>query len=212
MRNESPYDKRTAYYVDSIRAFALRNGHTFPPCNTALGRWVARRRSEKKNGKISAKKIQMLEKIPEWEWSRPDGFLRNVEHLRDYMLAHGNTPPPNSYVKDHSKTALGPWCSSMRFKKRRGELSVQQIKELEAVNGWQWNASLPIPRDEQWKEKFYILRKYATKHGHPPAKSYSTNSGMKLGVWCSNQRSAKRKGVLREKRLMLLEGIPGWWW
>jgi hypothetical protein len=45
-----------------------------------------------------------------------------------------------------------------------------------------------------------------------PVGSYITNCGVKLGNWCVKQKTNKKKGVLSQDRIDLLDKIPGWYW
>jgi len=45
-----------------------------------------------------------------------------------------------------------------------------------------------------------------------PSRSYITEYGVRLGVWCDRQRQNKKKNKLSEEQIELLEKIPGWYW
>jgi hypothetical protein len=59
--------------VGALKAFAAREGHTRVPQAHVegamrIGRWVAKRRSERNNGRLGPARVAELEALPGWTW------------------------------------------------------------------------------------------------------------------------------------------------
>lgn len=54
----------------------------------------------------------------------------------------------------------------------------------------------------EWEDWFEDLKEYGRTHGdcNVPATYEIPNTNLKLGVWLSNQRQKKKRGVLRDDR------------
>ena len=65
---------------------------------------------------------------------------------------------------------------------------------------------------ESWLEKFGALKAYAEFTGEIPKNTYVTPSGVPLGRFCTDQKTAHRKGTLQPERARMLESLPGWDW
>ena len=66
--------------------------------------------------------------------------------------------------------------------------------------------------DKRWDENYQLLKTYVDDEKEIPVRSFTTTCGINLGIWCSKQRSNKKKGGLLPVRIKLLEEISGWWW
>jgi hypothetical protein len=66
--------------------------------------------------------------------------------------------------------------------------------------------------DGNWMTNYAEVRKYAEKHGKTPSQKDHNPVVKSFGIWCSNQRTPKRRGALSAERIVLLESIPGWVW
>lgn len=74
-----------------------------------------------------------------------------------------------------------------------------------------FSAMLVRETSESWDRWFGLLEEYVKEHGSAdPSQRYSTPSGEKLGVWCSNNRH--RRELLSSERRRRLEALPGWSW
>jgi len=68
---DAAWDDRFA----ALRRFVAREGHARVPQGRVedgfqLGRWVSRRRSDEKMGRLDGERVRMLESLPGWTWTR----------------------------------------------------------------------------------------------------------------------------------------------
>ena len=167
-------------------------------CGVKLGIWCDTQRNDKKKGKLSQERINLLEKIPGWYWDWDlDKFWMNNYQL----LKKLNKTPPRSYTTECG-IKLGFWCDRQKGDKKKGKLSQEKINLLEKIPGWYWDL------DKFWMNNYQLLKKL----NKTPHVSYTTECGVKLGIWCNKQRGDKKKGKLSQERINLLEKIPGWYW
>ncbi len=165
-------------------------------CGIHLGVWCNRQRSNKKSGKLSTQRIELLEKIPNWFWEQDldEQWYKKYTLLKEYS----DTPSQKYITKCGVK--LGSWCNEQKQNKKKENLSKSQIELLEKIPNWSWD------KNEQWYEKYTLLKAY----NDTPINSYITKCGFKLGSWCSHQRTKKNK--LSTQQIELLEKIPNWYW
>jgi superfamily II DNA or RNA helicase len=169
-------------------------------CGFKLGSWCDTQRQNKKNGKLSQQQIELLEQIPNWQWTKND-----EEKWYEYyiLLKSYNDTPITSYVTECG-VKLGSWCQKQRKMYKEQQLNKEQIELLEQIPNWFWEQDF----DQMWKEYYKLLRKYSDT----PICDYITEDGVKLGLWCQRQRSDKKKNKLYQHQIELLEKIPNWFW
>ena len=107
----------------------------------ALGRWVGRRRGDKKKGQLTLEQIKQLEAIKGWSWNpEQDNWNQALKELQEYVKETGHAKVPYSF-KNAAGFALGYWVSTKRRSKKKGQLTPEQIKQLEAIKSWLWDAT-----------------------------------------------------------------------
>lgn len=165
----------------------------------ALGRWVNFQRSHANI--LSHDRLLRLEQI---------GFVWNTHLFRwevgcaalmRYKEVYGHCLVPKGYT-DPDGFKLGNWVSTQRV--RKDALSDAQINYLNEL-GFVWN-KFAI----QWEAGFEALKNYKSDYGHCLVPTmYVNQSGYKLGVWVSEQRS--RRFRLDNVRLQRLDEIGFIW-
>ena len=114
-----------------------------------------------------------------------------------------------------SHPVLGPWCDTQRrAKKGQGnglKMTEARIALLEGLTNaegdsvWFWDFDV----DEGWMASFDDLVAYVDEHKRFPSKG----THEVLYQWVKTQRNAKKgKGKMTDKRIALLEALPGWEW
>ena len=92
-------------------------------------------------GKSTEERIQHLESLPEWVWSKlDDDWNQGFSFLKKYVEAHGNARVHARY-KTEDGYPMGTWVSTQRSRKKKGLLSKNHIQKLESLDGWIWDAS-----------------------------------------------------------------------
>ena len=165
-------------------------------CGVKLGTWCDNQRQRKCN--LTQEQIELLEKIPNWYWDKlEEEWEKNYTILEEY-----NDIPSQSYVTPDG-IHLGCWTTTQRQNKKKNKLSKERIELLEKIPNWYWDKL-----DEQWNKNYTLLEKY----NDTPINSYVTECGVKLGSWCCHQRTNKKKEILSQSQIELLEKIPNWYW
>ncbi len=113
----------------------------------AIGTWVASRRADYRRGRLSAKRIAMLEnEFLGWQWLPQDeafaaAFETGLEHLHRYVAMHGTSNARRRDVIDGFP--IGTWVQSRRTDFRRGRLPAERIRRLETeFPDWRWTVRI----------------------------------------------------------------------
>ncbi len=130
--------------VDHLRAYIAREGHTNVPHESVtddgfgLGLWVANRRRDRRNERLSTAKIAELNTLGmAWGSSRDAGYRIGLDHLRAYTATAGHANMSGRFVTDDGFT-LGKWVTNRRQDRTIGRLSAARIAELNAL-GMVWD-------------------------------------------------------------------------
>jgi len=117
-------------YVELVD-YNKKNGNCrVPRKHGALGNWVDNQRSKYKKGKLSQERIAQLESIG-FEWLVLQHWEERFNVLVAYKEKNGNCKVPKR------EGALGIWVQNQRSKYRKGELTQEQISQLEGI-GFKW--------------------------------------------------------------------------
>ena len=176
-----------------------------------LGLWISTIRAAYKNGSLSPDKIKKLESIGMvWDASinKEENWNKWYELAKEYRDEYGDLLAPALYKTSSGKN-LGQWISDTRKAYKKGSLSPDKIKKLEAI-GMVWDAS--INKEENWNKWYNLAVEYYNKHGNMlVSKKYETSSGENLCKWIANKRTAYKKGNLLPSQVEMLESIGMVW-
>jgi hypothetical protein len=201
------------FWYGLLQRFAEREGHSRIPIDYRddmgyqLGPWVSNQRALRGRGHLSEDRTRRLAAIPGWVWDEREAVWEDgYAHLMEFAKREGHGRVPQAYRTDDGHN-LGAWVSHQRALRRRGQLSEEKLRRLEAFPGWIWD-----PREAEWEDGFARLQQFAEREGHSRVPlEYRENDGYHLGRWVANQR-ARRKGPGSEDRRRRLEAVPGWAW
>ena len=197
-----------------LLVFTEREGHSHVPPDYRddhdyrLGTWVSVQRRSWKEGKLSQQRLRLLEVLSGWTWEPQeaaweDGYTR----LLRFVKREEHSRVPTTY-QDDDGYRLGLWVINQRQFHRRGQLSQDRTRRLQALPGWAWNA-----REASWEAGYACLRKFVKRSGHAVVpEGYRDDDGFKLGHWVRKQRARRRNGELSDERVRRLESVPGWTW
>lgn len=185
------------------------------PDGDKIGVWAQIQRRAYRKGKLSERRIQLLEKLNGWYWEPKatsfancnDNWMKRVEELRTFSKLHNHARPPKA-TRSKDGTWLGQWVITQRKAYRRGGLSKLQIQSLESIPGWTWN-----PYDDNWNSSYSNLVEYAARYMRSEITPQAAiDDGYNIGSWIDTQRREYRKNKLSSERCKKLEAIPGWKW
>jgi hypothetical protein len=199
---------------DRLLRFAEREGHGRVPKayrdedGFGLGSWVDAQRQFSKRGGLSADRADRLEAVRGWVWNPMEGkWEEGYSHLLQFVEREAHSRVPQSY-RDEDGYRLGNWVNVQRAFRRRGLLSKERIRLLEAVPGWVWDAV-----EARWEDAYARLVRFTRRERRGvPKISFREEDGFRLGVWVDTQRQSRRHGRLSEDRVRRLEALPGWVW
>ena len=123
-----------------------------------------------------------------------------VELVR-YKEEHGDCKVPQSYSES---PRLGKWVGTQRTNHKRGALSADRVRRLEAL-GFIWD-----PSKDAWEDMFAELVRYKEEHGdcRVPNRHGENPS---LGAWMGAQRTNYKRGTLSADRVNRLEALGFVW-
>lgn len=206
------YDAATEYHntYGSLRApksYATKDG-------LALGAWLVtqrRVRAGKKSGSLTEEQIRKLDAIGMvWELPENESWERGCQALSAYYNRYGHADVKSYYVTEEGY-ALGKWVSNVRQLHKRGALSPEQTKRLDALDMiWDKNA-------DQWAKHYRAAKQYYETHQNlrVPA-SYRTPDGIRLGSWIANLKQVyagkkETAAALTKEQIRQMEAIGMEW-
>ena len=160
-----------------------------------LGQWVSVQRVNKAT--LDAKKIKLLELIPEWSWNSLESRWIFFYSLLIEFTKTRKTLPKSSEIFKNER--LGQWVGVQR--RSKNSLPKDRIEVLEALDGWSWDA-----RNSKWNEHFVSLERFISEFGRMPFDKED------LGSWISRQRRLHKAGKLAANRRSKLEALTYWSW
>jgi hypothetical protein len=125
--------------------------------------------------------------------------------LRAYKRCHPHAWPRRDYIAPDGRR-LGEWCHNVRSFRHRGLLAPERGRRLDAI-GFPWRAPAG-----PWQARFEDLLHFRKRHPAAwPAKSHVSRTRARLGLWCREQRRARRWGTLRSEHVRQLDAIGFPW-
>lgn len=173
------------------------------PDGVLLGKWVARQRyaylnPDRSSARVTPERKALLDKLG-MVWEKYDPWQERYDLALAYKTEHGDLEIPSVY-KTADGIWLGSWVSRQRQALNSGSsaLSSERRKLLRALFKGERRPSDPAAdhgtvREANWERNFRSAARYARKYKHllVPA-SYVDSDGVRLGVWISNLRAARK--------------------
>ena len=197
----SLYDVAAAYYHEHGNLNVPSEYVT--PDGVLLGKWVARQRyaylnPDRSSARVTPERKALLDKLG-MVWEKYDPWQERYDLALAYKTEHGDLEIPSVY-KTADGVWLGSWVSRQRQALNSGSsaLSSERRKLLRILFKGGRRPSDPAAdhgtvREANWERNFRSAARYARKYKHllVPA-SYVDSDGVRLGVWVSNLRAARK--------------------
>lgn len=197
----SLYDVAAAYYHEHGNLNVPSEYVT--PDGVLLGKWVARQRyaylnPDRSSARVTPERKALLDKLG-MVWEKYDPWQERYDLALAYKTEHGDLEIPSVY-KTADGVWLGSWVSRQRQTLNSGSsaLSSERRKLLRILFKSERRPSDPAAdhgtvREANWERNFHSAARYARKYKHllVPA-SYVDSDGVRLGVWISNLRAARK--------------------
>ena len=189
----SLYDVAAAYYHEHGNLNVPSEYVT--PDGVLLGKWVARQRyaylnPDRSSARVTPERKALLDKLG-MVWEKYDPWQERYDLALAYKTEHGDLEIPSVY-----KTANGVWLGSWVNRQRQALNSGRKL--LRTLFKGERRPSDPTAdhgtvREANWERNFRSAARYARKYKHllVPA-SYVDSDGVRLGVWISNLRAARK--------------------
>lgn len=197
----SLYDVAAAYYHEHGNLNVPSEYVT--PDGVLLGKWVARQRyaylnPDRSSARVTPERKALLDKLG-MVWEKYNPWQERYDLALAYKTEHGDLEIPSVY-KTADGVWLGSWVSRQRQALNSGSsaLSSERRKLLRILFKGERRPSDPAAdhgtvREANWERNFRSAARYARKYKHllVPA-SYVDSDGVRLGVWVSNLRAARK--------------------
>ena len=197
----SLYDVAAAYYHEHGSLNVPSEYVT--PDGVLLGKWVARQRyaylnPDRSSARVTPERKALLDKLC-MVWEKYDPWQERYDLALAYKTEHGDLEIPSVY-KTADGVWLGSWVSRQRQALNSGSsaLTSERRKLLRTLFKGERRPSDPAAdhgtvREANWERNFRSAARYARKYKHllVPA-SYVDSDGVRLGVWISNLRAARK--------------------
>ncbi len=173
---------------------------------TNLGAWYRGVRDQYKSGNLSAERREKLESIGmQWDSVLVRNWMQYYDQAKKYYEERGELNIPINYTTPNG-LRLGKWLVGLRDARRRGHLSEEQIRLLDAI-GMSWDR-----HGNRWNAAFAYLQEYYDAHGTADVPAdYKAEDGFALGAWVASQRNKYAAGKLKPGQVKRLEALQITW-
>lgn len=166
--------------------------------------WLLNQRKKFQSGMLSEKQLKQLAEIgvtEEWLAPRLTPFEKGYKVAKAHYEEYGNLNIATNF-QHKSGFWLGAWADKIR--KKRNELTKEQIKRLDAI-GFVWEQE----SSDHFEERFAIAKEYYDKHGELPLepKQCKTEDELRICQWLRRQLIKKNEGKLDQERIERLRNI-----
>ena len=205
------WDERFA----QLLAYRERFGHCHVPAkwreDVPFGHWVHVQREFRKKGLLSAERIARLEAAG-FQWHGPRGschvpragWAAMFARLAAWKQEHGTA----RVTESAAGKSLANWAKKQRKLARNGTLRADRREQLDAI-GFDW-AGARADLDARWERRFGQLLAFRERFAHCRVSS-KWKEDVPFGQWVREQRTLKKKGILKAERLRRLDEIGFQW-
>jgi superfamily II DNA or RNA helicase len=213
--------------VAALRKYRESHGHIMAPWDAQvdgihIGRVVSNARRDRAAGRLPKSRIADLDELGlVWD-AREAGRREMIEFLRHFHAEHGHIRVSPSVRAMLSLTDEGKrpkssgvdvcrWLREQRNRRARGDLSPEQIEELDTL-GMVWTKR---PQDAaRWDRMMDLATTYFAEHGHlcvSAAEARGDRNAAALYHWCRRLRLSRQKGQLDHARIAELDAVGMQW-
>jgi superfamily II DNA or RNA helicase len=189
------------------RRFHAAHGHLNVPYHAKdgrfpLGRWIAEQRKTYGSGRLTAVRIDALNRLG-MVWSHPDHmFNAGLQMAQAYHAVNGHLAAGHGTVVDGYP--VGTWLANRRREARRadgapGALSAKRKAALAEIDPY-WCPKWPLV----WQHRYTLLRQHVTAGGTADIAPGHVMAGEDVGAWLAHQH-ANWDTLHEEQRRLLAE-------
>ncbi len=171
-----------------------------------LASWCGTCRTSRKSGKLSPERIAALDALG-FVWDMRHGaHERGLAELVAYVREYGDARVPFLFQAS-SGFPLGHWCANRRAGHKAGTLDPELMATLDAL-GFVWEC----PKNA-FDRGVAIFAEYVREYGTGRISvNHSMPSGFRLGLWCTNRRTERRRGKMPTEQISILDALGFVWY
>jgi len=196
----NPFEKSWQIMYDIAAKYYKKHKNLMIPVsyvsdnNINLGKWLYQQRANYRAGRLSLRRIHLLERIGiAWNPVR----IKQEQYMEEagkYFRKNGHLDIPAKFISENN-LRMGEWLSEQRSLYKAGKLDESKQKELEKMDV-QWKVFR-----NRWDDMYVLAKAYFQQHNNLwISPDYITPDGVRLGGWISMQRK-KLKGAGKSKKL-----------
>jgi superfamily II DNA or RNA helicase len=201
-----------------LEKYTLENGNPHIPArhpNSKLASWVWIQRQRRKGtyktkgafDLITDEQIHLLDALG-FQWDARYGraseyWLKGLEQLKKFRERHGHCNLSNVKKCDES---LKAWASYQRARIAQGKIDPDQKAQLDALEF----SSARDEIDHHWLHMYERLNQYHSTKGNADVPN-RWKEDIKLASWVSQQRQRRKKNLLSEEEIAMLDKIAFTW-
>ena len=103
---------------------------------------------------------------------------------------------------------VGDWAAAQRQAYWCGEISPEQVQQLEAIDGWTWEG-----RDQRaWLVRLEAARRWLSSRPGSSICDGLVVGKLPIGEWAAAQRKRRTAGLMPDPLARQLESVAGWTW
>lgn len=203
-------DETWMKWYRELESYARAHGNPHVPrthTNTKLASWVwiQRLRREKdynSQPKLTSDQVALLDKL-DFRWdARGERWAESFEKLKQFKEKHGHCEVGLVAGEDD----LLSWVRQQRSSKARGNLDAERQAQLDTL-GFSWVGEM---NDHRWDEMYQRLKDYQTQHGNADV-PHRWKEDMKLAAWVGQQRQRRKKAMITDEQVCLLDELGFTW-
>ncbi len=167
--------------------------------------WLKQQIKNYKQERLSEKQIQLLNDIHIQDYLE-DSWNSYLRKAHEYYDEHHNIQVPVSYVCEDG-TRLGQWLLRQRQLYSENKLTKDKIQKLNEIQ-MVWDSI----SQTRWMNGFTHAKDFFDQYHHLDVnRDYTCDDGYKLGCWLVDQRKRKKKNIMSDEQIALLDSIDMIW-
>ena len=207
-------EERWQEKFNELTQFKEQHGHCqverLAETNQKLLQWVSLQRSQKSQGKLTEKRLKLLESI-EFGWQSVvmwQSVINDAKwqsrylELKNYYLLHGDVDVPHQSM-EYPK--LAKWVAVMRSRRKCEKVDAERIRLLDELK-FSWKL-----RDRgEWEDNLDLIVAFKEKYGHTNI-PLRFPENPKLARFVNQYRVRRNKGELSQERIEKLDAVRFVW-
>ena len=203
-------------WYQELEAYVREQGDANVPrrhSNTKLASWVWIQRQRRKGtykagGSIdhmTDEEAMLLEKLG-FRWDVRSAaserrWTKAFEKLSAFKAKHGHCD-----IDETVEQGLANWCATQRAARSSGQIAANRLVLLDGI-GFKWVRDSP---EQKWHQMYDSLKHYRGVHGHSNVPS-KWRENPKLANWVASQRQFRKRGMIADNRVQLLDDLGFVW-